>query len=58
MGIHWWSFFDLHPKNKFILFHSFGFEDFKEFILKDDQKVLNKILYGIEKFTKRDNKSL
>ena len=27
-----------------------------EFILKDDQKVINKILHGIEKFNKRDNK--
>ena len=27
------------------------------FILKDDQKVLKKILYGIEKFNKRDNKT-
>ena len=29
---------------------------FKEFILKVDQKVLNKIFYGIEKFHKKYNK--
>ena len=48
--------FDLHPKIEIFLFDSFGSEGFKEFILKDDHEVLNKILYGIEKFNKRDNK--
>ena len=53
---HWCSFLDLHPKKEIFLFNSFSFEGFKEFILKDDQKVLNKVLYCIEKFNKRDNK--
>ena len=48
---HWWSFLDLHPKKEILLFDSFGFEDFK-----DDPKIHNKILHGIEKFNKRDNK--
>ena len=39
------------------LFDSFGFEGFEELILKDDEEVLKKILYGIEKFNKRDNKT-
>ena len=55
-GTNWWSFFDLHPKKEILLLDSFNFEGFKEFIRKDDQKVLNKILYGIEKFNKRGNK--
>ena len=55
-GTYWWSFLDLHSKKEISLFDSFGFEGFKEFILKDDQKVFSKILYGIEKFNKRDNK--
>ena len=53
---YWWSFLDLHPKKEIFLFDSFGFESFKEFILQDDQEVLNKILYGIEKFNKKDKK--
>ena len=53
---HWSSFFDLHPKKEIFLFDSFEFKGFKEFILQDDQKVLSKILYDIEKFNKRDNK--
>ena len=53
-GTHWWSFLDLHPKKKEIfLFDSFGFDGFKEFLLQDDRKTLNKILYGIKKFEKK-----
>ena len=42
-------------QKKIFLFDSSGFEGFKEFVLQNDQKVLNKILYGIEKFNKKDN---
>ena len=55
-GMHWWIFLDPHRKKEIFLFDSFRFEDSKEFFFKDDHKVLNKILYGIEKFNKRDNK--
>ena len=55
-GTHWWSSLDLHPKKEIFLFDSFGFEGFKQFVLQNDQNVLNKLLYGIEKFNKRDNK--
>ena len=47
---HWWSFLELHTKKEIFLFDSFSFEGFKEFILDDDRNILNKILYGIEKF--------
>ena len=55
-GMHWWSFLDLHLKKEVFLFDSFGFDGFKEFLLQDDKKVLNKILYGIKKFEKKDRK--
>ena len=55
-GTHWWSFLDLHPKKEIFLFDSFGFDGFKEFLLQDDKKTLNKILYGIKGFKKRDSK--
>ena len=35
---------------------SFGFEGFKGFFIQDDQKIINKILYGVEKFDKKHNK--
>ena len=52
-GTHWWSFLDLHRKKEIFLFDNFGFEGFKEFILQDDRKTLNKILYGIKRFEKK-----
>ena len=55
-GTQWWSFLDIRPKKEILLFDSLGFEGFKEFILQDDQKVLDKVLYSIEKFYKKDNK--
>ena len=51
-GTHWRSFLHLHPKKETILFNSFGFDGFKELLLQDDKKTLNKILYGIKKFGK------
>ena len=55
-GTHWWSFLDLHKKKEIFLFDSFGFEGFKEFIIDNDRNILNKILFGIEKFKKKDKK--
>ena len=55
-GTHWWRLLDLHQKKKEIfLFGSFGLEGFKEFILQDDRKTLNKILYRIKRFEKKGN---
>ena len=47
---------NLHPKKEIFLFDSFDFDGFKEFALQNDQKVLNKILYVIKNFNKKDNK--
>ena len=55
-GTRWWSFLDLHLKKEIFLFNNFGFKGFKEFVFQNDLKVLNKILYGIAKFNKKDNK--
>ena len=49
-GTHWWSFLDLHPKKEIFLFDSFGFEGFKKFIVDNDKKVLNKVLFDLNKF--------
>ena len=51
-----YCFLDLHTKKEVFLFNSFGFQGFKEFILQDDQKILNKVLYGIKKVNEKDNK--
>ena len=54
-GTHWWSFLDLHRKKEVFLFDSFGFKGFKEFIIQDDKKIINKIFYDVEKFDKKHN---
>ena len=51
-----YCFLDLHTKREVFLFNSFVFQGFKEFILQDDQKILNKVLHGIEKVNGKDNK--
>ena len=45
-GVHWWSFMDIHPKNNLFLFDSFGVEGFKLFIVNNDQKIINELLYN------------
>ena len=55
-GTHWWSFLDLHPKKEIFLFDSFGFTGFQKFVIDNDRNTLNKILFGIEKFKKKDQK--
>lgn len=49
-----WSLLDLHPQKQIFLSDSLGFEDSKEFITKDDKKIINSILYGINKLNKKD----
>ena len=55
-GTHWWSFLDLHERKEIFLFDSFGFEGFKKFVIDNDTNLLNKILFGIQKFQKKDQK--
>ena len=56
-GTHWWSFLDLHERKEIFLFDSFGFNGFKKFVIDNNTNVLNKILFGIEKFQKKTKKS-
>ena len=55
-GTHWSSFLDLHPKKEIFLFDSFGFTGFTKFIIDNDINILNKILFGIQKFKRKDQK--
>ena len=55
-GTHWWSFLDLHKKKEIFLFDSFGFEGLKKFIIDNDRKILNKVLFNLNKFQKIDGK--
>ena len=53
---HWWSCLDLHQKKEIFLFDSFGFTGFQKFIIDNDISILNKILFGIQKLKKKDQK--
>ena len=37
------------------MFDSFGFKGLKSFIIQNDRNIINKILFGIDKFDKNDN---
>ena len=52
-GMHWRSFLDLHLTKEIFLFDRSGLEGFKEFIINNDRKTLNKILFGIQKLKKK-----
>ena len=56
-GIHWWSFIDIQSKNNLFLFVSFGLEDFKLFIVDNDQQVINELLYNFKKCELKTNKN-
>ena len=57
-GTHWWSFMDISPKNTLMLFDSFGLLGFKLFIVEDDEKIIDKLLYNFNKckFSKENDK--
>ena len=47
-GTHWWSILDINGKKYFLLFDSFGIKGLKNFIVKDDEKIVAKVLKGVE----------
>ena len=57
-GIHWWSFMDIHFKNNLFLFDSFGVEGFKLFVVDNDQKIINKLLYNFKKWESKLSQKL
>ena len=57
-GTHWWSLLDIEPRTDIFLFDSFGLNGVKHFIVQDDQKIVEKILFEIEKMTRTDKNSI
>ena len=57
-GTHRWSCIDIHlPKNLF-LFDSFGIEGFKFFIVNNDKKIINELLYDFKKCDTKPSQKL
>ena len=50
-GTHWWSSLDLHPKKEIFFIDSFEFAGFKEFIMNDNKKIINRIFYDLKNST-------
>ena len=55
-GIHWWSFLKFDLKNELLLFDSEGFEGFKFFVISNDSAIVDKVVYNLDSFNKKDNK--
>ena len=55
-GVHWWSISDIEPRTDVFVFDSYGLDGLKHFIIQDDKPVVDKILLGIEKMDRTDNK--
>ena len=47
-GTHWWIILDIDGKKDFLLFDLFGIKSLKNFIVQNDEKILSKILKGLE----------
>ena len=55
-GTHWASINNLHNKKAIFLFDSFGIIGLKNFIIQNDEKIVRKVIHGIKKLTKTENK--
>ena len=55
-GTYWWSIPDIEPKTDIFLFDSFRIDGLKHFIVQDDRKMIEKVLFGTEKMTRTDSK--
>ena len=53
---HWWSILDIKPKTDIFFFDWYGLDGLKHFIIQDDKAIIDKILIGIGKMGRTDNK--
>ena len=52
----WWNIMDTEPKTDLLFFDTFGVDGLKSFRIQDDQKVIEKMLFGTEQLTRTDKK--
>ena len=55
-GVHWWSILDIDPRTDIFFFDSYGIEGLKHFIIQYDKPIVDKILIGIKKMDRTDDK--
>ena len=51
-GTQWWNIMDIEPKTDLLFFDTFGVDGLKSIRIQDDQKVIEKILFGTEQLTR------
>ena len=49
----WWSFLDIYKKKDLLLFDSFVFVAFKQFIIDNDSAIIDKMLFNLKKKRKQ-----
>ena len=49
VGTHWLHFMDIHPPKNLFLFDGLGKEGFKFFIINNNEKIINALLYDFKK---------
>ena len=54
--MHWWSVLNTDTKNELLILDSKGFEGFKFFILSNNEALIDKLMYDVNKFNRKDNK--
>ena len=52
--MHWWSFLNIYPKTELLLFDGQGFQGLKYCIIDNDGLTINKLLYNLNEFNKKD----
>ena len=57
-GMHWWSFMCIHPKKNLFLFDGLRIDGFKFFIVDNDGKIINQLLYDFKKCEPKSNQKL
>ena len=55
-GMHWWSILDINSKSDFLLLDTFRIEGLKNLIIQNDRKIIEKVIKGIEKMDRKDNR--
>ena len=55
-GTHWWSILNIEPKPDIFFLDSFGIDGLKQFVIQDDRKIIEKMLFVTEQMTRTDNK--
>ena len=55
-GVHWWSILDIETRTDIFFFDSYELDGLKHFIIQDDKNIVDKILIGIEKMDRTDDK--